>query len=500
MNAAAAIFSERRAGVVLHPTSLPGPLANGDMGAAAYRFVDFMHAAGLSVWQILPHGPTHQDWSPYQGLSVHAGNPLWIDLEQLVNHGWLNPAAVPADSAGSDDFRCQQLRLTHRGFEYGAHDEERDAYKAFREQHAAWLDDYALFIALRQEQGQRSWLDWPGPLRNRDSVALKQARTRLTNSIEQACFEQFVFYRQWHELKDYANKKGVLLFGDLPIYVSLDSADVWACREQFDLDDDGRPRTVAGVPPDYFSETGQRWGNPQYDWEAMQANGFAWWQERLRSTFALYDLVRIDHFRGFEAFWSIPAEAETAIEGEWVKAPGDAFFTAMVEAFGKLPVVAEDLGVITEAVTALRQRFGFPGMRVLQFAFDGSSDNPYLPHRHEVDDVVYTGTHDNDTTVSWFHGLDPGERERVREYLGYPEEAMPWPLIRAALASVACLTMMPMQDLLELGAGHRMNTPGTMEGNWRWRFHWEQLPQDLGRRLHHLLAIYGRLPKKARAR
>ncbi|KPK10372.1 MAG: 4-alpha-glucanotransferase [Acidithiobacillales bacterium SG8_45] len=493
MTTGATLFTQRRAGVVLHPTSLPGPLANGDLGDAAWRFVDFLHASGFSVWQILPHGPTHEDRSPYQSLSVHAGNPLWISLDRLVEAGWLSKLELPSANRESDDFRYQQLRLAHRGFEYGAADEERRAYSAFRQEHAGWLDDYALFIALREEQEHRSWLDWPEPLKNRDDAALKQARTRLTSSIEQVCFEQFIFYRQWHALKQYANEKGVTLFGDLPIYVSLDSADVWSQREQFDLDDSGSPRTVAGVPPDYFSETGQRWGNPHYNWKHMRADHFSWWQTRLESTFALYDLVRIDHFRGFEAYWSIPAESETAIDGEWVKAPGEALFASLAKTFGSLPVVAEDLGVITDEVTALRKQFGFPGMRVLQFAFDGTGSNPYLPHQHEVDDAIYTGTHDNDTTLAWYNELDSTGRDHVREYLGYPEEAMPWPLIRTALASVGCLAIVPMQDLLGLGAGNRMNTPGTIKGNWQWRFDWAQLPEGLAGRLHHLLMLYGRL-------
>ena len=494
MSSETTLFSQRRAGVVLHPTSLPGSLANGDLGDAAYRFVDFMHAAGLSIWQVLPHGPTHEDRSPYQSLSVHAGNPLWISLDRLVEERWLSELEFPPTRHETDAFRIHQLRLAHRGFEYGARDEERRAYSDFRQAQASWLDDYALFIALREEQEHRSWLDWPQPLKNRDASALKLARTRLTSSIEQVCFEQFIFFRQWHALKDYANKRGIALFGDLPIYVSLDSADVWSQREQFDLDDSGTPRTVAGVPPDYFSETGQRWGNPHYDWKHMRADDFSWWQARLSSTFALYDLVRIDHFRGFEAYWSIPAESDTAITGEWVKAPGKALFAAMIKAFGSLPVVAEDLGIITEEVTALRKRFGFPGMRVLQFAFDGTGSNPYLPHQHQVDDAVYTGTHDNDTTLAWYDEQDSTGRDRVREYLGYPEEAMPWPLIRTALASVGCLAILPMQDLLELGPGNRMNTPGTTKGNWQWRFNWEQVPEGLTKRLHHMLMLYGRLP------
>ncbi len=493
MTSEKSVFAKRRAGVVLHPSSLPGALGNGDLGEEAFRFVDFLHGAGLSIWQVLPHGPTHDDGSPYQSLSVYAGNPFWISLEPLIATGWLHPADCK-DSDSVRQFRVEQLRLAHRGFEYGATDEERAEYDKFRRLHAGWLDEFALFVALREENSHQSWLDWPDPVRNRDDDALQQAHTRLTSSIEQICFEQFIFYRQWHELKEYANKKGVLLFGDMPIYVALDSADVWAQREQFDLDEDGNPRSVAGVPPDYFSKTGQRWGNPLFDWQHMQRDQFSWWRKRLQSTFDLYDLVRIDHFRGFEAYWSIPAESETAVDGEWTKAPGKELFSAMVDVFGDLPVVAEDLGLITEEVTELRHQFGLPGMRILQFAFDGSNANPYVPYNHEVGDVVYTGTHDNDTTVSWFNALSDDERHRVNEYLGFPSEAMPWPLVRSAMASVACIAIVPMQDLLELGDGHRMNTPGTTEGNWQWRFKWNQLPPDLAGRLRHMLSVYNRIP------
>jgi len=492
------LFASRRAGVLLNPTSLPGPMGNGDLGPEAYRFVDFLSAAGFGIWQLLPHGPTHDDNSPYQSLSANAGNPLWISMDPLVTSRWISPPVHPNTQTTGARLRKEQLQLAHRGFEYGACYADREAYDEFRARQSAWLDDYTLFVALREEHGHRCWLDWPKGLRNRDAAALKQARTRLTSSIEQACFEQFVFFRQWHDLKNYANEKGVLLFGDLPIYVSLDSVDVWTHRDQFDLDENGHPLSIAGVPPDYFSETGQRWGNPLFAWETMKKDGFSWWVERMRFILELYDIVRIDHFRGFESYWSIPAESETAVDGEWVAAPGEKLFDALHDNLGKLPIVAEDLGVITDAVTHLRRKFGLPGMRVLQFAFDGSGDNPHLPHNHGVDGVIYTGTHDNDTTLSWFQQLDNTEQRRVSEYLGHPAEAMPWPLIRSALASVACTAIIPMQDLLALGEGNRMNMPGTTSGNWQWRFDWQEVPQDLAARLRHQLHIYGRLPEDTR--
>ena len=494
MRSASKLFPRRIAGVLLHPTSLPGELGNGDLGHNAYRFVDFLHTSGLGIWQMLPHGPTHDDGSPYQSLSVHAGNPLWISLDPLIASRWIYPSDADSTADGPA-VRKEQLQLAHRGFEYGASTEDREEYSHFRKQNAKWLDNYALFVALREENSHRPWMEWPEGERDRHKDALKQAHTRLTSAIEQVCFEQFLFFRQWHALKSYANEKGVMLFGDLPIYVALDSADVWVHRDQFDLDENGQPRSVAGVPPDYFSETGQRWGNPLFDWDTMERDGFYWWQARIRSAFSLYDLVRIDHFRGFEAYWSIPAESETAINGEWVKAPGDKLFGAMYESFGRLPVVAEDLGVITDEVIALRRQFGMPGMCILQFAFDGTGKNPYLPHNHETDSVVYTGTHDNNTTFAWFAELDDVGKENVLDYLAHPSEPMPWPLIRSAFASVADAAIIPMQDLLGLGVGHRMNTPGTTKGNWQWRFDWQQVPDNLPDRLQHLLHIYGRAPE-----
>jgi 4-alpha-glucanotransferase len=478
-------FARRRAGVLLHITSLPGPGPNGDLGEAAYHFVDWLSQAGITVWQLLPHGPTHSDGSPYQCLSVHAGNEGWISTALLRKEGWLQDDEAVATT--------EILRRALAGFRAHANAVAQQAYTDFCTTHRAWLDDYVLFAALREEQGNVAWTAWPAPLRDRDAAALAAARKRLGDALEPRCFAQFLFYRQWHALKQYANERGVLLFGDLPIYVALDSADVWANREQFDVDATGRPATVAGVPPDYFSATGQRWGNPHYDWARMKRDGFQWWVRRFASCFDLYDMVRVDHFRGFEAYWSIPADAETAVEGQWVQAPGAALFTVLQKHFGALPVVAEDLGIITAEVTALRQQFGLPGMKILQFAFDSGGANLYLPHNHEPLSVVYTGTHDNDTTRGWFEKLDAAQREDVLAYLGYPAEPMPWPLIRAAFASVAQLAVVPWQDLLALGTEHRMNTPGTATGNWAWRFDWVQCPHQLASRTRDMLARYGRL-------
>ena len=479
------LLDRRRAGVLLHPTSLPGEGACGDLGADAHRFLDMLAECGVSVWQMLPLGPTHADLSPYQCLSVHAGDPRLISRRRVEKWGWLSPGVSAADD--------NWLALAHAQFARMADASERLALEGFVGVHGYWLEDYALYQALRQEQGGRPWWLWPGALRDRQPAALAQARDRLAAAVGLVRFEQFVFFRQWQELREHAAQRDIQLFGDVPIFVAHDSADVWVHRQYFALDDDGQPRTVAGVPPDYFSKTGQRWGNPLYQWERMQADGFRWWRDRLRTQLALFDPLRLDHFRGFEAYWEIPAHDSTAVNGRWVVAPGEALFRAFEEEFGRLPLVAEDLGLITEEVRALREKFSLPGMRVLQFAFDGGADNPYLPHRHEANSVAYTGTHDNDTTLAWYEALPADRQAYVLDYLGAPGDAMPWPLLRAALGSVAVLAVLPMQDVLALGAGYRMNTPGTTTGNWRWRLAWDQLtPQSLAK-LQHMVQLYGRL-------
>lgn len=486
--------ARRRAGVLLHPTSLPGGAGNGDLGVDAYRFIDFLAASGMTLWQMLPLGPTHGDRSPYQSMSVHAGNHLLIGLQPLVANGWLDGALLarfsPADDGAA--FRCKALQLAFQGFLDRASGPEREALERFKVEQSQWLDDYALYMALRQRYPHGSWVSWPAPLRDRDPRALAAARSELHREVQQVQFEQYLFFQQWQDLRAYANERGVLLFGDVPIFVAHDSAEVWAHRELFMLDEAGQMEVVAGVPPDYFSETGQRWGNPHYRWDRMAEDGFAWWLERLRTQIGMFDVIRIDHFRGFEAYWEIPASEETAIQGRWVKAPGEALFSAVRDEFGGLPLVAEDLGIITAEVEALRLAFNLPGMKILQFAFDGGSENPYLPHHHEPLNVVYTGTHDNDTTVGWYASLNEEQCNTVLDYLGYPDEAMPWPLIRAALDSVAEMAIIPMQDLLALGSEHRMNMPGTTDGNWAWRFDWEQLPHDLSAKLMHLNRIYSR--------
>lgn len=487
-----ALTQVRRAGILLHPTSLPVTPGNGDLGQEAYHFVEFLAASGISVWQTLPLGPTHEDGSPYQCLSVHAGNPLLINLDWLQGRGWLTELPDIDSNASPAQYREECLQRAWRGFQRQQEPGVRQAFHDFVQTKAEWLDEYALFSAIRRQQQQSHWLQWPEPLRDRHDDALVEARKSLHNDIDLIRFEQFVFFQQWHELKTFSNQHGIHLFGDMPIFVSHDSAEVWAHREFFAIDEHGQAQAVAGVPPDYFSATGQRWGNPHYHWRRMQEDGFRWWIARMQTQLELFDLIRIDHFRGFESYWEIPAESETAIEGRWVKAPGEELLETLFSHFHTLPLVAEDLGTITPEVTQLLNRFNLPGMKVLQFAFDGDPDNLYLPHNHLHNCVIYTGTHDNDTSLGWYRSLPEEQQTCLHEYLNLPTEEMPWPLIRAALQSVAQLAVLPIQDILALDSQHRFNTPGTSEGNWQWRFSWDQVPPDLSARLHHMTRIYGR--------
>lgn len=487
----------RRAGILLHPTSLPGRNDNGDMGHAAYRFIEFLAASGISVWQTLPLGPVHEDGSPYQCLSAHAGDPRLISLDWLKDRGWLKREELEKNTSGAS-FRNACLYQAFSFFNQHADSTQQQDFALFCQQHASWLDNYALYIAIRKMQNNRGWFDWPAPLRDRSADVLKQVQQHLQDDIGFVKFEQYVFFSQWLELKNYAHSHGIFLFGDMPIFVAHDSCEVWSNQDYFLLDENGQPEVVAGVPPDYFSETGQRWGNPLYDWSRMAEDGFQWWIERIQTQLELFDLVRIDHFRGFEACWEIPATEETAINGRWVKAPGESLLQHLSEAFSGLRLVAEDLGVITDEVNTLRQHFQLPGMRILQFAFGGGADNPYLPHNYERNTVVYTGTHDNNTTRGWYDALDDDSIKNIENYLGYAvDESMPWPLIRLALASVANMAIIPFQDVLELGREGRMNVPGTTEGNWHWRFTEDALTADGSSQLRELISYYGRYPENS---
>lgn len=478
----AQVFQKRRTGVLLHITSLP----SGKLGQDAYRFVDLLEQAGVSVWQMLPLGPTHSDGSPYQCLSAHAGNSRLICMKSLKQQPWANANEIEGSK------RSAKMAQAYHQFLQRASDEDKRAFSSFVESQQYWLDDYVMFCEIRLLQQQRGWFQWPVALRDRHEMALQKIRIDREDALNIRRFEQFVFSQQWQALKHYANERGVLLFGDMPIFVAHDSVDVWANPELFTLDQEGQPEKVAGVPPDYFSETGQRWGNPLYRWDEHGKTGFLWWQQRLQTQLDLFDLIRIDHFRGFEACWEIPVDCETAIDGEWVKAPGDALFNTLLSSFGELPLVAEDLGIITDEVTALREKYGMPGMKILQFAFGGDASNPYLPHQHCQDSVAYTGTHDNDTTLGWFESLDDRTKGHVYRYFGETTESMPWLLIRATLQSVSELAVIPMQDLLALDGKHRMNVPGTIDGNWTWRFDWDMVDENCAPKLKKLNKLYGR--------
>ena len=483
-------FQKRSSGVLLHPTSLPG--SGGPLGEEAFRFVQFLTDAGFSLWQMLPVNSIGARFaSPYQGTSVHAGNPWLINFDRLQREPWLDNGFP---GAGAATLPPARLISAARGrFEEYAAVSEHQAYHEFRETHAWWLEDYALFSALKNEFAQAPWWQWPGALRHRETAALASFAGTHRQELEDFHFEQFIFQRQWHDLKRYANEHGILLFGDMPILIAHDSVDVWVNTRYFQLDARGQPLVVAGVPPDYFSAVGQRWGNPLYDWSEIARDGFRWWIERLRSQLTLFDIVRLDHFRGFVSLWEIPAACETAVDGHWQPVPGRALLQALEQEFGVLPIVAEDLGTISQEVLDLRDDFHLPGMKVLLFAFESDNGNPYLPHNHDLRSVVYTGTHDNDTALGWYYSLDDDRRQRVLEYLQYPRESMPWPLISTALASVCPAAVLPMQDLLGLDGSHRMNTPGTTENNWRWRFDWEWIAPDLAPRLRHLNEIYARI-------
>ncbi len=482
-----AALGRRRAGVLLHPTSLPYAADEGALGPHAYHFVDFLRGAGQRLWQVLPLHPPHVDRSPYNACSAFAGDPMLVSAELAAEWGWIAKAPSAAVGAAPAQWRTE-LGDT---FERRAHEEDLQRYESFCRQNADWLDDYALYATLRAEYA-RPWTEWPARLRDRNPGALADARRRHAAEIRRQRVLQFAFFRQWQALRDYAASRDVALFGDIPIFVAPDSADVWTHRDLFKLDAVGTPTAVAGCPPDYYSATGQHWGNPLYDWARMRADGYRWWERRLALQLRMFDLVRIDHFRGFDASWEIPATAATAAEGRWTPGPGAHFFDAMRAALHELPIVAEDLGVITDSVHALRDRYGFPGMRVLQFGFDGNPNNPHLPHEHLANAVVYTGTHDNDTTLGWYRSLPTDLQARVQDYFACGAADMPWAMIRAALASTCRLAVVPMQDVLGLDGAHRMNTPGTTTGNWTWRFQWEQLTPEIVERLRRLTALYGR--------
>jgi len=491
----------RCSGILLHPTSLPGPHGSGDFGPDAHRFVDWLHSAGQRLWQILPLGGIGPGNSPYMSSSAFAGNVLLIDLADLVDHGWLQASDIePApglvdgrvDYAAVVSYRMARLERAARRFAEHASAADRADHASFCDSHANWLYDYALFMALCDHHPGQAWSDWAPGLARRTPAALRAAAQEHTARIAFWTFCQWRFFRQWEKLKAHANARGVKIVGDAPIFIAYQSAEVWARPELFELDATGKPTVVAGVPPDLFSATGQRWGNPLYRWPAHAAEGYAWWIERVRRTFELVDIVRIDHFRGFAGYWEIPAHEATAEHGHWLPGPGAALFDAISATLGDVPIIAEDLGLITPDVDALRKQFGFPGMRILQFAFDSDNRNHFLPHNHASDTVVYTGTHDNDTTLGWWDKASPHERAHAAEYLRTDGREIHWDLIRAACASVGDMAVHPMQDVLGLGGEHRMNYPGKSDGYWEWRFSWDQVRPEQAERLGRLCTLYRR--------
>ena len=473
----------KQVGVLLHISSLPA----GDIGADAYRFVNWLSTTGVSVWQTLPINMTHDDGSPYQAVSAHAGSPAFISIQLMVDWGWCDARALAVS-------REQAFALAYQHFLNLADSDKKlqTEFNHFCQTHADWLEDFACFLSLRETHNKQSWADWPAKYKLRDKDSLLSYVSAHQQAIALIKFIQFVFFKQWDALKAYANARGITLFGDIPIFVAYDSADVWAQPTRFKLDADMRPTVVAGVPPDYFSETGQRWGNPHYNWALMQEDGFAWWLARIKTQAQCFDWLRIDHFRGLQAAWEIPSDEPTAINGYWVEAPGDALLATIQNHYPDLKLIAEDLGIITDEVDVLRIKYQLPGMKILQFAFGGDNSNPYLPANIDPDSVTYTGTHDNDTTLGWYLSLGEEAKTHLHEYLNNQAPVMPTALIDMALNTPSNLVVIPMQDVLRLDGTARMNVPGTVDGNWQWRMQWVQLTETLRDAFKQQVANAGR--------
>jgi 4-alpha-glucanotransferase len=488
----------RKSGILLHPTSLPGEFGIGELGPEAFRFVDFLAESRQSLWQVMPLGPTGYGDSPYQNLSAFAGSPLLISLESLVKEGLLSPqdfATKPIFPDGSIEFgevipwKIALLRKSFARFQQSSH---RHLLGDFGAKNHSWLNDYALFAAIKEAHAGEPWNKWEPALVVREPSALAKAYKELREQVQFYLYLQFLFEWQWSSLRTYANEKKVSIVGDIPIFVAYDSADVWSNPGLFSLDENYLPSVVAGVPPDYFSKTGQRWGNPLYRWDAMAKTGYAWWIERFRVLLRRVDEVRLDHFRGFAGFWEIPAEEETAINGRWVSGPGRALFDSVFSALGRFSIIAEDLGVITPDVEALRDGLQLPGMKILQFGFGGTGEAPYLPHHHPTNSVVYTGTHDNDTTLGWWQTASATEKQNLADYVGHEIKDPSWELIRLGEASVADIVLLPLQDVLGLGTSARMNTPSQASGNWGWRYTKDALTPELAYQLGAMTHRYGR--------
>lgn len=492
---------ERSSGILLHPTSLPGSFGIGDLGPQAHRWIDFLSQAGCGLWQVLPLGPTGYGDSPYQSFSAFAGNPYLISPELLLKDGLLHANDLvekPHFPEGKVDFgqlipwKIGLLDRAFIQFQQAAPREIATAYEQFSAEQAYWLDDFGLFMALKEAHGGGPWINWPRPLLTRDPSAMQEARKIHSVAIQRQVFRQFIFYRQWSAVRKHAQQEDILIIGDIPIFVAHDSAEVWARPELFYLDQDGNPTVVAGVPPDYFSETGQLWGNPLYRWEEHRADGYRWWTQRVAAVLNLVDIVRLDHFRGFAGYWEVPFGEKTAVKGRWVAGPGEQFFEALENYFGDLPIIAEDLGVITPDVVAMRENFKLPGMRIVQFAFTGDPKEPFLPHNHEKHSVVYTGTHDNDTVLGWYKRVPEKEKSFYRRYLNRDGSEVAWDMIRAAWGSVAEYALAPLQDFLNLDNQARMNYPGNPSGNWTWRMADSTLNESLKTAIQEINFLYDR--------
>lgn len=494
----------RSAGILLHPTSLPSKFGIGDLGQNAYRFVDFLAETKQKLWQILPLGPTSFGDSPYQCLSAFAGNPLLISFEKLVEDGIASKKILedvpdfPDDKVIYGDvieYKFETLEFVYEHFKKNPNKRIIDKFEQFCEEEKNWLDDYALFIAIKDYFDGKAWNNWETEISQRKTEALEFFKNNLKEEIEFHKFIQFIFFKQWMELKSYANSKGIKIIGDLPIFVAFDSADVWTNRHLFEVSEDGKPLYIAGVPPDYFSPTGQRWGNPHYKWEKMEKDDYKWWRERISALLKVTDIIRIDHFRGFYNYWKIPGDAPTAETGEWVFGPGEKFFSTIEKYFGKLPIIAEDLGILVPGVYELRDKFNFPGMKILQFAFGTNGEKKFLPHRYIRNCVVYTGSHDNDTTLGWWNSIQndgTDTKDFFLKYSGSDGKDICKDMIRLAYSSIADIVIIPLQDFLRLGSEARMNFPGRPDGNWSWRFKWNQITDELKDEVRTFVEIFER--------
>lgn len=490
---------DRSSGILMHITSLPSPYGIGTLGKEAYSFVDFLVSSGQKYWQVLPLGPTGYGNSPYQSFSAFAGNPYLIDLDLLCSEGLLEKNDYVNEDFGKvEDFldyekiEKNKMPILRKAFK-NSRIKYEEKLKDFREENSEWIEDYALYMALKNKNNLKSWQLWDEDLKLRKSKALDEAKIELKDEIDYNIFLQFVFYNQWNELKEYANEKEIKIIGDIPIYVAEDSADTWSNSKIFLLDEDKRPKVVSGCPPDGFSPDGQLWGNPIYDWEYLEKTNFKWWIKRIEASSKLYDVIRIDHFRGFESYWEVPYGEKTAVNGKWIKGPAMKLFNAVKKELGDIDIIAEDLGFLTKEVIEFREKSGYPGMKVLEFAFGSGSGNLYLPHNYNKDCVVYTGTHDNDTICGWFSGIEKEEREFATKYLNLnKEEGLNWGFVRGALSSVASLAIVQLQDYLNLGSEARMNIPSTLGDNWTWRARKSDITDELSEKINEVTKMYGR--------